>query len=66
MYEFHGWIVLRYHTHDTNELLQDEAYNKFTKYLEEVDVGKISSIQSRNGLDSWTISGLHNHFSNYV
>jgi hypothetical protein len=66
MYEFHGWIVLRYHTHDTNELLQDEACNKFTKYLEEVDVGNIPSIQRRNGLDTWAISGLHNHFSNYV
>ncbi|NOU98798.1 hypothetical protein GC097_02025 [Paenibacillus sp. LMG 31457] len=55
MYEFHGWIVLRYHTHDTNELLEDEAYNKFMKYIEEVDSEKISSLRRRNGLNSWTI-----------
>ncbi|MGG1516177.1 Imm7 family immunity protein [Paenibacillus oryzisoli] len=66
MYEFHGWIVLRYHTHDTNELLEDEAYNNFLNYLEEVDGEKISSVRRRNGLHSWTISGLHNHYSKYV
>lgn len=37
MFEFHGWIVLRYHTHDTNEFLQNQAYNKFVNYLKEID-----------------------------
>jgi hypothetical protein len=66
MFEFHGWIVLRYHTHDTNETLQDIAYSAFTNYLKDVDTEGLSNIKRRNGLDSWTITGLHNHRSNYV
>ncbi|CAN7742779.1 Imm7 family immunity protein [Paenibacillus sp. LjRoot56] len=66
MFEFHGWIVLRYHTHDTSEVLQDEAYSKFMNYLKVVDTEGLSNIKRRNGLDSWVISGLHNHFSSYV
>lgn len=66
MFEFHGWIVLRYHTHDTNETLQDKAYSAFNTFLKDVDTEGISNIKRRNGLDSWTISGLHNHRSNYV
>ncbi|RKN84344.1 Imm7 family immunity protein [Paenibacillus ginsengarvi] len=66
MFEFYGWIVLRYHTHDTNEFLQDQAYNRFINYLKDIDTEELSNIRRRNGQDSWTISGLHNHFSNYV
>ncbi|NOU92934.1 hypothetical protein GC093_06755 [Paenibacillus sp. LMG 31456] len=66
MFEFHGWIVLRYHTHDTNEYLQDQAYSRFINYLKDIDTEELSNIKRRNGQDSWTISGLHNHFSNYV
>lgn len=66
MFEFHGWIVLRYHTQDINETLQDKAYSKFIDYLKDVDTEKLSNIKRRNGLDSWTITGLHNHRSNYV
>lgn len=33
MYEFHGWAVLNYHTHDTNESLQDELMNHFAEML---------------------------------
>ncbi|SFT13442.1 Imm7 family immunity protein [Paenibacillus sp. BC26] len=66
MYEHHGWIVLRYHTQDTNEFLQGESYSKFKKYLEEVDVGKLSNVKRQNGQDSWTISGLDKHYSDHV
>ncbi|NOU74272.1 hypothetical protein GC098_23230 [Paenibacillus sp. LMG 31458] len=66
MFEFHGWIVLRYHTHDTSEDLQDKAYTKFVNYLKVVDSEGLSNIKRRNGLDSWVISGLHNHCTSYV
>ncbi|MDQ6420473.1 Imm7 family immunity protein [Paenibacillus sp. LHD-117] len=66
MFEFHGWIVLRYHTHDTNEILQDKAYNKFINYLKVADTEGISTVKRRNGLNSWVINGLHNHRSDYV
>ncbi|TLS51716.1 hypothetical protein FE782_14590 [Paenibacillus antri] len=66
MFEFHGWIVLRYHTHDTNELLQDKAYKNFINYLKDADTERLSNSIRRNGQDSWTITGLHNHRSSYV
>ncbi|GBG10436.1 MULTISPECIES: Imm7 family immunity protein [Paenibacillus] len=66
MFEFHGWVVLRYHTHDTNETFQDKSYSDFINYLKDVDTEGLSNITRRNGLDSWTITGLHNHRSNYV
>jgi len=66
MYEFHGWAVLRYHTHDTDEQLQDKAFNKFTKYIAEIDNMKLSMLKRYNGQDSFLISGIHNHKSEYV
>ncbi|WP_338542495.1 Imm7 family immunity protein [Paenibacillus tundrae] len=66
MYEFHGWVVLRYHTHDTNERLQDEAVERFIQYIKEVDSMNLSMVKRYNLQDSWIISGLHNHSKAYV
>ncbi|WP_443147045.1 hypothetical protein [Paenibacillus sp. HWE-109] len=46
--------------------MQDRAYSNLINYLKVVDTEGLSSIKRRNGLDSWTISGLHNHSSSYV
>jgi len=66
MFEFHGWAVLRYHTHDTDEMLQDKAVNNFKKYIADNDPMKLSMTKTYNGQDSFLISGLHNHKSKYV
>jgi len=66
MYEFHGWAVLRYHTHDTNEQLQEEALLQFEQYIEETDRMNLSIIKRYNGQDSFLITGLHNHYAAYV
>jgi len=66
VYEFHGWAVLRYHTHDTDIRLQDKAFNDFKQYINDADPMKNSIIKRHNGLDSFLISGLHNHKSEYI
>ncbi|KAI9133884.1 hypothetical protein [Acaryochloris sp. CCMEE 5410] len=32
MFEFHGWAVIHYHTHDTDGIKQDECWRKVEKY----------------------------------
>lgn len=66
MFEFHGWINLRYHTHDTNEDLQAQAFEEFKNYILQQKIEAIYMIKRRNGLDSFVITGLHNHYGNYV
>jgi len=47
MFEFHGWIVLRYHAHDTNDILQDKAYSAFNSYLKDVDNRRIIKYKTK-------------------
>ncbi|WP_207383576.1 Imm7 family immunity protein [Paenibacillus solani] len=39
---------------------------KFTKYIAEIGNMKLSMLKRYNGQDSFLISGLHNHKSEYV
>jgi len=66
MYEFNGWVVLRYHTHDTQQELQEESIKGFINYIQEIDTENVTLLKRRNGLDSFLISGLHNHYVSYV
>jgi hypothetical protein len=66
VYEFHGWVVLRYHSHDSNEKLQNEAFAKFLDYIEVIDSENTTCVKRRNGIDSFLISGVHNHKVSYV
>ena len=65
MYEYHGWIRILYHPHDTNSELQvacfwsvkflaDEYYFPFINFFED------------NGMYSCHFSGQHNHKSHEV
>lgn len=66
MYEFYGWISLKYNTHDTKLELQDEAISQFSKYISSLEIDKEIYVMNRkNGIDSFMISGLHNHTSDY-
>lgn len=66
MYEFYGWAALNYHTHDTNELLKKETIVRFIEFIQSKEIKDIYMIKSRNGLDSFMISALHNHKHEYV
>ncbi|TJY40849.1 hypothetical protein E5161_17070 [Cohnella pontilimi] len=66
MYEFHGWAVLRYHTHDTDFEKQEAHLKILLNFIFDIDTEKVVSIKQRNGLDSFLISGLHNHKAEYV
>ncbi len=47
-------------------LEQNEAVQRFKSFQAVSDTENISVIKRRNGLDSFLISGLHNHRSEYV
>lgn len=66
MFEFHGWASLRYHTHDTNEQLQEQGVQDFLSYLDQVDTSNLCHVHRYNGQDSFLISGMHNHRASYV
>lgn len=66
MFEFNGWAVLRYHTHDTDSMKQEKQLYKLIHYISEIDTEEVVTFKSRNGLDSLLMSGLHNHRKNYV
>ena len=66
MYEFHGWVVLAYHTHDINQERQDEAVNKFRAFLRDLHIEDFSMLCRLNGMDSFVITHMHNHLSEYV
>ncbi len=66
MYEFHGWAVLEYHTHDINQTLQDNAISKFKSYLRGLNIDHFSMLCRLNGMDSFAITHMHNHITEYV
>lgn len=62
MFTYYGWIALAYHTHDTNSTLQNNAINKFKKYVEDSHFEQDTYIISRkNGIDSFIILRMHSH-----
>ncbi|OWR32320.1 hypothetical protein CDO73_01550 [Saccharibacillus sp. O23] len=66
MFEFHGWAVLRHHTHDTEDAEQELQIEKLFDFIEGVDSEGVITRKIRNGLVSLEISGLHNHRQQYV
>ncbi|WP_081756949.1 Imm7 family immunity protein [Gorillibacterium massiliense] len=66
MFQFNGWVVLRYHTHDNDQVKQENSIKMLTNYISKVDTEKLVFLRQRNGLDSLCISGIHNHRSEYV
>jgi Immunity protein 7 len=60
MFEFHGWVVIRYHTHDTDLKLQNNCWKNLEKYINEVNKPRIY-LQRHNGCDSLFVVGQHNH-----
>ena len=65
MYQFNGWIVLRYHTYEIDSERQDYGVSKFKHYIKDIDTENVTVFR-RNGLDSFMISGMHNHKQDYV
>ncbi|EKR81727.1 hypothetical protein [Leptospira interrogans] len=51
MFEFHGWAVLRYHTHDIVETLEESAFQKLLQWLSDRKVQDFINIQRTNLLD---------------
>ena len=68
MYEFHGWISIEYHTHDTDLDLQEKCVNECFDFiknesgLEETNY----KLVVHNGIESLLVSGQHNHTQDYV
>lgn len=71
MYQFNGWVVLCHNTlsddrFDEDEIEHEKAVERFIEYISEVDGEGLSVIKRLNGLDSFMISGMHNHKAEYV
>jgi Immunity protein 7 len=68
MFEFHGWIVLNYHPKDIDTDLQNECFKKCEAYItNRPDLSDNNyKFVNHNGISTFLISGLHNHFREYV
>lgn len=66
MVEFHGWATIRYHTHDTDQDLQDKCWKKVEDHVQSLSVQNLIHLQRYNGCDSLHIAGQHNHDGEYV
>lgn len=65
MFEFHGWVSVSYHTHDTDTFKQDACWDALTAYVSDMP-NDFVRLQRYNGCDSLTVAGQHNHRSEYV
>jgi hypothetical protein len=65
MFQFHGWAVVRHHTHDTNSVEQDQCWLLLENYIRLLSTQLIQT-QRQNGCDSVLIAGQHNHRNEYV
>ncbi len=65
MFEFHGWAVVRYHAHDTDDVLQEQCWRALEQRTRLVDTN-IVRMQSYNGCDSLLVFGQYNHRSEDV
>ncbi len=68
MFEFHGWIVINHHPKDINLNLQNECFKNCEAYINKHPdlIDSNYKLVSHNGMHTFLISGLHNHFKNYV
>ena len=62
MFEYHGWISIRYHTHDTNEEKQTLCVKKVAELASAYNFPLVKDLQY-NGLETIHFAGQHNHFS---
>nr|WP_042784685.1 hypothetical protein [Leptospira interrogans] len=60
---FMAGAVLRYHTHDIVETLEETAFQKLLQWLSDKKVQDFVNIQRSNGQICLTMSGLFNHRS---
>ncbi len=65
MIQFHGWAVIRYHTHDTDRGLQDACWKQLSDYVDSIH-NELIRLQRYNGCDSVIVAGMHNHRADYV
>jgi len=65
MFEVHGWITIRYHTHDIDEHKQSTCWLAVKRYVEKFDKSDRIWLIETNGLSSVAISALHNHYQDY-
>lgn len=68
MTEYHCWVNINYHSHDTDPDLQAkcvalcESYLATHPYLKE----ELYKIVKYNGMVTFLASGLHNHYDGYI
>jgi len=60
MYQYHGWISIRYHTHDTNQELQDKCFSAIKELAKEYQFPFIEFFDY-NGVEACHYGGQHNH-----
>ena len=60
MFQFHGWASIRYHTHDSDPVLQDKCWKKLKNHVDELN-SQLVRLQRHNGCDSLLVAGQHNH-----
>ena len=62
MFEFHGWAVVRHHTHDIDPAEQRACWARVLEHIEALNapVGTISTA-THNGMEVVRVDGQHNH-----
>ena len=60
MFEFHGWINVRYHMHDTDQRLQQQCWKQVTSIFKSYGFPLSASLR-QNGMDTIHFAGHHNH-----
>ena len=67
MYEFHCWAALGYHTYEIEDVPQQTLLAELRRYLDGINrSSSLWTLRSYNGVESFQISGQHNHRSDYV
>ncbi|WP_078130594.1 Imm7 family immunity protein [Leptospira alexanderi] len=63
MFEFRGWAVLCFHSHDIDKRLQEAGFQKPLQCFFEMNMQDFVNVQHESGFDSLSVSGLFNHRS---
>ncbi|MCZ7685262.1 MAG: immunity 7 family protein [Sandaracinaceae bacterium] len=61
MFEYHGWIVVRYHTHDIDGARQTDTWDAVLAHVESLGITGLLQMGRHNGLDVVGFHGLKNH-----
>ncbi len=65
LYEFHGWIAVHHHTHDTDPNAQEECWRGVEAYIGQLGQPTVG-VHRKNGVDSVWVHGQHNSHAPYV